>query len=68
MENDKPTTYKAAKAELEKIVNSLKQGKADVDHMVADVRRAAELLDFCRERLKSEADKIEEFKKTEQTA
>jgi exodeoxyribonuclease VII small subunit len=45
-------TYNTAKAELEKIMNSLKQGTADIDTMVGEVERATELLDFCRERLK----------------
>jgi exodeoxyribonuclease VII small subunit len=49
--NDKPT-YHAAKAELEKIVNELKQGMADIDRMAEDVKRATALLTLCRERLR----------------
>jgi exodeoxyribonuclease VII small subunit len=49
--NDK-VTYHAAKAELEKIVNELKQGTADIDRMAENVARATELLNVCRERLR----------------
>jgi exodeoxyribonuclease VII small subunit len=49
--NDNPT-YHAAKAELEKIVNELKQGTADIDRMAENVKRATELLNVCRERLR----------------
>jgi exodeoxyribonuclease VII small subunit len=44
--------YHAAKAELEKIVNELKQGTADIDSMAENVKRATELLNMCQERLR----------------
>jgi exodeoxyribonuclease VII small subunit len=49
--NDK-ISYQAAKAELEKIVNELKQGTADIDSMAENVKRATELLNLCQERLR----------------
>ncbi|MDR0737911.1 MAG: exodeoxyribonuclease VII small subunit [Prevotellaceae bacterium] len=59
--NDK-VTYHAAKAELEKIVNDLKQGTADIDRMAENVKRATELLNICRERLEEvEAQVLPEF-------
>ena len=59
--NDK-ITYHAAKAELEKIVNELKQGTADIDRMAENVKRATELLSLCRERLgEVEAQVLPEF-------
>jgi exodeoxyribonuclease VII small subunit len=45
-------TYHEAKAELEKIVDELKQGAADIDSMAANVKRATELLTLCQARLR----------------
>jgi exodeoxyribonuclease VII small subunit len=59
MDKNQPMTYKAAKADLEKIINSMKQDNPDIDRLVANIKRANELLDFCRAKLKSETDKIE---------
>ncbi|MDR2448626.1 MAG: exodeoxyribonuclease VII small subunit [Prevotellaceae bacterium] len=59
--NDK-IAYHAAKAELEKIVNELKQGTADIDRMAENVKRATELLTVCRERLEEvEAQVLPDF-------
>jgi exodeoxyribonuclease VII small subunit len=52
MKKNDNITYRAAKAELEKIVNELKQGTADIDSMAGNVKRGAELLNVCRERLR----------------
>jgi exodeoxyribonuclease VII small subunit len=52
MEKNDNMTYREAKAALEKIVNELKQGTADIDSMAENVKRATELLTFCQERLK----------------
>ena len=39
------------RAELDTILRRLEQDDVDVDRLVADVARAAELLGWCRERL-----------------
>ena len=44
-------TYKQASAELEAILSSLEKSDPDVDEMVQKVRRATQLIKFCRERL-----------------
>ncbi len=46
-----PTTYTAAAAELDSILQRLERDDVDVDRLVADVARAAELLGWCRDRL-----------------
>jgi len=46
------TSYQAAKAELETIVNKLKSGTADIDSLSVEMKRANELLAFCMERLR----------------
>jgi exodeoxyribonuclease VII small subunit len=45
-------TYAAAIEELETIVNEIEAGEVDVDVLAAKVKRAAELIKFCNERLK----------------
>jgi exodeoxyribonuclease VII small subunit len=43
-------------------VNELKQGTADIDRMAENVKRATELLNVCRERLREvEAQVLPEF-------
>ena len=47
----KNPTYAEASAELEQILEKIETGEADVDEVVGLVRRGAELIRFCRERL-----------------
>ena len=47
----KNPTYAEASAELEQILEKIEAGEVDVDEVVALVRRGAELIRFCRERL-----------------
>lgn len=44
-------SYNAAIDELGKILNNLQSDKCDIDTMVAQTRRAAELIALCRQRL-----------------
>ncbi len=46
-----PIAYAAALAELERILDELEAGPADVDHLTERVARAAELIRVCRERI-----------------
>lgn len=46
-----PPSYADAVAELDTILRRLEQDDVDVDRLVADVARAAELLGWCRDRL-----------------
>ena len=43
--------YGAAMAELEQILAELERGSVDVDRLGAQVKRASELIRFCRERV-----------------
>lgn len=47
----KNPTYAEAAAELEQILEKIEAGEVDVDEVVVLVRRGAELIRFCRERL-----------------
>ena len=43
--------YGAAMADLEQILAELERGSVDVDRLGAQVKRASELIRFCRERV-----------------
>jgi exodeoxyribonuclease VII small subunit len=45
------TGYAAALAELETILSQLERPDVDVDVLATQVKRAAELIGFCRERI-----------------
>lgn len=44
-------SYSKALEEINEIVESLRSGKADVDTLSEKVKRATELIKFCKERL-----------------
>lgn len=44
-------TYTQAKKELEEIVSSIESGELDVDALTKKVKRASELITFCKEKL-----------------
>ncbi|MEO5901207.1 MAG: exodeoxyribonuclease VII small subunit [Ilumatobacteraceae bacterium] len=45
------TGYAAALAELESILHNLERTDVDVDVLATQVKRAAELISFCRDRI-----------------
>lgn len=47
----KSLTYTKAKEELEQIVNAIEIGNLDVDTLTDKVKRASELIIFCKEKL-----------------
>ncbi len=49
-------TYTKAKLELEEIVNAIESGTLDVDALTDKVKRASELIVFCKHKL-TETDK-----------
>ncbi|MFY9116774.1 MAG: exodeoxyribonuclease VII small subunit [Bacteroidales bacterium] len=51
MKKEKDLTYPAARKELEKIVEELERPDADLGIIAAKVKRALELVTFCREYL-----------------
>ncbi len=53
-------TYRAALDELRAINERLSRDDVDVDSLLDDVKRAAELIAFCRERLTSVGERLEE--------
>ena len=47
----KDLTYTAAKEKLEQIVYAIEGGKLDVDELTKKVKRASELIAFCKDKL-----------------
>ncbi len=57
---DEQHAYRAALEELRAIHGRLTRDEVDVDTLLDDVKRAAELLAFCRERLEQVGERLEE--------
>jgi exodeoxyribonuclease VII small subunit len=53
-------TYREALEELRAIHARLRSDEVDVDSLIEDVRRAADLVAFCRERLTAVGERLEE--------
>lgn len=53
---EKQKTYSEAIAEVEEILSRFENGDMDVDSLSAEVKRATELIKFCKQRL-SKAEK-----------
>ena len=53
-------TYQEALDELRAIHTRLRSDDVDVDRLLEDVQRASDLLSFCRERLQSVGERLEE--------
>lgn len=58
--SDMDITYREALEELRTIHARLRSDDVDVDTLLDDVQRAAELLTFCRERLESVGERLEQ--------
>ena len=51
-------TYSKAFAELEKIVSQIENDEIEIDKLADQVKRASELLRFCKEKLKKSEKEI----------
>lgn len=58
--NGEQQSYRAALDELRSIHERISRDDVDVDTLLDDVKRAAELVAFCRERLNSVGERLEE--------
>jgi exodeoxyribonuclease VII small subunit len=48
---EKPT-YEQALAELQQLIDELQEQNVSLDHLQASIRRARELVDYCRTKLR----------------
>ena len=62
--NDKIHSYKNAIEELENIVKAMENESIDVDELAAKVKRGAELIRFCKSKLKDTEDEVSDVLKT----
>ncbi len=53
-----PDTYEQALVELEQLVSGLDAGQLPLEQLLAQYQRGAQLLQFCRDRLKTVEDQI----------
>lgn len=56
-------TYSKAFAELEKIVSQIENEEIEIDKLSEQVKRASELLTFCKEKLKKSEKEIADIMK-----
>ena len=52
-------TYTSAITELEEIVQEIESGEIDVDVLTVKVKRASELIQFCKNRLRNTQKEVE---------
>lgn len=52
-------TYEKALAELQSIVNDLEEDAIGIDQLSEKINRAAELIGFCREKLRSTEEEVD---------
>ncbi len=50
--------YKAAIEELEAIIEEIENDSTDIDNLLIKVKRATELVNYCRKKLKTSEDEI----------
>ncbi len=60
--------YKEAKAELDIIISDIERGDADIDNLSEKIKRAGELITFCRTKLRETEDDIDNILKSFDTA
>lgn len=58
--SEQAMTYRKAIEELRSIHARLRGEDVDIDRLLQDVQRAADLLAFCKERLESVGERLEE--------
>ncbi len=54
-------TYQKAVEELEEILEKIQEDKVDLDELISQLKKAYELIDFCKSRIKQTEMKIEEI-------
>ena len=51
MKKNKEQNYHDAITEIEDIINRLESGEADIDKITDEIKRAGELIKFCKQKL-----------------
>lgn len=59
----KSISYSEALAEIEMIVEKIENNELDIDDLAQNVKRVAELIKFCKAKLKSTEEEVEKILK-----
>ncbi len=59
----KNLSYSQAIAEIESIVEKIENNELDIDELASNVKRVAELIKFCKAKLKSTEEEVEQILK-----
>lgn len=59
----KQLSYNDAIEEIELIINKIENQELDIDELSANVKRVAELLNFCKMKLKNTEDEVQKILK-----
>lgn len=59
--DDNNITYTQAKQELEEIVSAIESGELDVDALTEKVKRASELIAFCKGKLTTTDEELQKI-------
>lgn len=54
-------TYQAASAELEQILLQLQRGEIPIDDLINQAKRASELLNYCKQKLRATSEALDEL-------
>jgi len=57
----KPLKYSEAIEEVENIINQIESNKLDIDELTEKIRRASELLKFCKQKLHFTEEEIQKI-------
>ena len=59
----KQLTYSDAIVEIEDIISRIENQELDIDELSSNVKRVAELLNFCKQKLKNTEDEVQKILK-----
>lgn len=62
----KEISYTEAMAEIEKIMTKLRGENIDIDTLTAEVKRASELIEMCKQRLRTTEEEVRKLFNDEQ--
>ena len=57
----KPVKYSEAIKEVERIINQIESNELDIDELTEKIRRASELLKFCKQKLHFTEEEIQKI-------
>ena len=63
---EREISYTEARAEIEKIMSKLRSESIDVDTLTAEVKRASELIEMCKKRLRTTEEEVRKLFNDEQ--